>query len=64
MKGLPLDFRDLLLDLADAGAEFVLLGGYAVAFHRYPSAKKDMDLFKRADVITFDEAIADIATLA
>ena len=33
MTELPEDFRDLLLELADAGAEFVLLGGHAVAFH-------------------------------
>jgi hypothetical protein len=33
MIDLPDDFRDLLLALADAGAEFVVLGGHAVAFH-------------------------------
>ena len=47
---LPEDFCDLLLDLADAGAEFVLVGGYAVAFHGHPRATKDMDVLIRADV--------------
>jgi hypothetical protein len=28
---LPDDFRDLLVELADADADFVVLGGYAVA---------------------------------
>jgi hypothetical protein len=30
---LPVDFRDLLVSLADAGARFMVIGGYAVAFH-------------------------------
>jgi hypothetical protein len=28
------EFRDLLIELHDAGAEFVVLGGYAVASER------------------------------
>jgi hypothetical protein len=27
------DFKDLLSAFADAGVEYVLVGGYAVAFH-------------------------------
>jgi len=46
---LPDDFRDLLLELAQAGAEFVLIGGHAVAFHGHPRATKDMDILIRAD---------------
>lgn len=49
MTELPEDFRDLLLELADAGAEFVLLGGHAVAFHGHPRATKDMDVLIRAN---------------
>lgn len=49
MNELPEDFRDLLLDLADAGAEFVLVGGHAVAFHGHPRATKDMDVLIRAN---------------
>jgi len=46
---LPEDFRDLLLDLADNGADFVLVGGHAVAFHGHPRATKDMDVLIRAN---------------
>ena len=49
MIELPDDFRDLLLELADAGAQFVLVGGHAVAFHGHPRATKDMDILIRAD---------------
>jgi hypothetical protein len=44
---LPEDFRDLLIELADNGAEFVLVGGHAVAFHGHPRATKDMDVLIR-----------------
>jgi hypothetical protein len=49
MMELPEDFRDLLIELADAGAEFVLVGGHAVAFHGHPRATKDMDVLIRPD---------------
>ncbi len=49
MIELPEDFRDLLIELADNGAEFVLVGGHAVAFHGHPRATKDMDVLIRAD---------------
>jgi hypothetical protein len=45
---LPDDFRDLLVELADAGAEFVVLGGHAVAFHGHPRATKDLDVLVHA----------------
>lgn len=47
--GLPEDFRDLLVALHDAGAEFVVIGGYAVAFHGHPRATLDLDVLVRAD---------------
>jgi hypothetical protein len=46
---LPDDFRDLLAELYDAGAEFVVLGGHAVAFHGHPRATKGLDVLVRAD---------------
>lgn len=49
MIELPLDFRDLLLEFADAGVDFVIVGGHAVAFHGHPRATKDMDVLVRAD---------------
>ena len=45
---LPEDFRDLLIELHDAGAEFVVLGGHAVAYHGHPRATKDLDVLVRA----------------
>ncbi len=47
MIDLPADFRDLLIELADAGADFVVLGGHAVAFHGHPRATKDLDVLVR-----------------
>lgn len=48
MIELPEDFRDLLVALSDAGAEFVVVGGHAVAFHGHPRATKDLDILVRA----------------
>jgi predicted nucleotidyltransferase len=44
MIELPLDFRDVLVELVDAGAAFVVIGGYAVAFHGHVRATKDIDI--------------------
>jgi hypothetical protein len=41
---LPDDFRDVLVELADAGAELAVVDGYAVAFHGHPRATKDLDI--------------------
>jgi len=41
---LPLDFKELLAEFAHDGVEFLLVGGYAVAFHGRPRATKDIDL--------------------
>jgi predicted nucleotidyltransferase len=45
LEGLNEDFRDLLVLLADAGVEFVVVGAYALAFHGAPRASGDIDLF-------------------
>jgi hypothetical protein len=41
------DFIDLLLELRHSQAEFVIVGGYAVAVHGHPRATKDLDIFVR-----------------
>lgn len=41
------EFRDLLLELADARAEFVVVGGHAVAFHGHVRTTKDLDVLVR-----------------
>ena len=48
MIDLPQDFRDLLLALHDGRAEFVVVGGHAVAYHGHPRATKDLDVLVRA----------------
>ena len=48
MIDLPQDFRDLLVELHDSGAEFVVVGGHAVAFHGHTRATKDLDVLVRA----------------
>lgn len=45
MQALPDDFRDLLVELVDAGVRFLIVGGYAVAVHGYARATKDLDVW-------------------
>lgn len=37
------DFRDILSAFIDAGVEFLVVGGYAMAAHRLPRATKGLD---------------------
>lgn len=39
------DFRDLFASLNDAGAEYLLVGGYALAVHARPRFTKDLDVW-------------------
>lgn len=41
------DFVDLLRALSSAGAEYLLIGGYAVGFHAQPRYTKDLDVWIR-----------------
>jgi hypothetical protein len=43
------DFRDLFSALNDAGADFLVVGGYALAVHGHPRFTKDLDVWARAD---------------
>ena len=43
------DYRDILVELHNAGARFVVLGGHAVAFHGHPRATKDLDVLVEAN---------------
>ena len=47
LEGLNPDFRDLLVALHDEGAEFLVVGAYAVAFHGSPRATGDLDVLVR-----------------
>jgi hypothetical protein len=42
---LPPDFRELLEEFDREGVSYVIIGGYAYAFHAEPRATKDLDLF-------------------
>ena len=39
------DFEELLRLLEENGIEYMIVGGYAVAYHGYPRFTKDIDLF-------------------
>ena len=43
--GLPPDFKDFLRLLDAEGVEYLLIGGYAVAYHGYPRATEDLDIW-------------------
>jgi hypothetical protein len=42
---LPPDFKEFLRLLSDHRAEYLLIGGYAVAYYGYPRATADMDIW-------------------
>jgi hypothetical protein len=44
---LPQDFTDLLIELCEAKAEFMLVGGWAVILYGHVRATDDMDIFVR-----------------
>jgi hypothetical protein len=44
---LPQDFTDLLVELCEAKAEFLVVGGWAVILYGHVRATDDMDLFVR-----------------
>lgn len=47
MPRLPADFLEFLRLLDANGVEYLLVGGYAVAFHGHPRATRDMDIWLR-----------------
>jgi hypothetical protein len=49
LGGLNEDFRDFLVSLADAGADFLVVGAYALALHGAPRASGDIDVVVRPE---------------
>ena len=47
MAKLPQDFADLLIELCEANAEFLLVGDWAVILYGHVRATDDMDIFVR-----------------
>ncbi|MEM9480267.1 MAG: nucleotidyltransferase [Verrucomicrobiota bacterium] len=41
------DFKELLKSLNDQGVEYLIVGGYAVAFHARPRFTQDLDIWVR-----------------
>lgn len=50
LQGLNEDFSDLLACLSREGAEFLVVGAYALAFHGVPRATGDIDVLVRPSV--------------
>ncbi len=44
---LPPDFREFLRLLSESGVEYLVVGGYAVAYHGHPRSTGDMDIWIR-----------------
>jgi len=42
---LPQDFKEFLNLLRANGVEYLLIGAYAVGYHGYPRATKDLDIW-------------------
>jgi hypothetical protein len=57
----PQNFADLFALLDANGVEFLIVGGYAVAFHGAPRFTADLDLFVRPDEGNVERLLATIA---
>jgi predicted nucleotidyltransferase len=51
---LPLDFKEFLRSLNSHGVEYLLIGGYAVAYHGHPRATQDLDIWVRVSPANAD----------
>ena len=54
------DFREFLKCLNDAGVEYLLIGGHAVAFHGYVRPTTDLDVWIPLDRVTAEKMVAAI----
>lgn len=52
------DFRDLLIALADAGADFLVVGAHALAVHGVVRATGDLDVLVRPTLANADRVLA------
>jgi len=59
---LPPDFKELLEELVRDAVEFLLIGGYAVAFHGRPRATKDIDILLDGSRENLERAAKALAT--
>lgn len=54
---LPLDFKEFLKLLNDKGVEYLLIGGYAVAYYGYPRATNDIDIWIATDTLNAERVV-------
>lgn len=52
------DFREMLSSLSDEGAEYLVVGAYALAAHGHPRATADIDIWVRASPENADRVLA------
>ncbi len=57
---LPTDFAEFLRSLRSNGAEFLLVGGYAVGLYGYPRATADIDVWVRRSSRNAEKVVAAI----
>jgi Nucleotidyl transferase AbiEii toxin, Type IV TA system len=55
------DFRDLLVELQEAGVRFVIVGAHALAVHGLPRATGDLDLFVARDAVNAERLMTALA---
>ncbi len=55
---LPQDFTDLLIELCEVNAEFLLVGGWAVILYGHVRATDDMDIFVRPSTTNSERIFA------
>jgi hypothetical protein len=58
LSKLPQDFADLLAELCEAKAEYLLVGGWAVVLYGHVRATDDMDIFVRATPTNSERVVA------
>jgi len=54
----PPDFKEFLKSLTDHQVKYLLVGGYAVAYHGYPRATADMNIWVAVDPQNADNLVA------
>lgn len=55
------DFRDLLAAFASEGVRYLIVGGYAVAYHSRPRSTKDLDVWVADDASNVDRVTVALA---
>lgn len=55
---LPPDFADLLIELSESGAEFLVVGGWAVVLYGHVRATDDLDVFVRPSLSNSERVFA------